>query len=206
MKLYFAPGTCALAVHIVLKWIGKPFEAEQVEMGSAAYKKINPLGAVPALAVDGYRLMTQVDAILNYLNASFPEATLGPNKDADALAHFEMNETLAFLGGDFHPAFFPFFVPNRFTTSQDAGAQDAVREAAKVRIDQVMTHLNQKLEQSVFLVGDRRSMADPYAFAMTRWTEATDKPWQEYPAVRRFMEHMHDDDGVIAAMQAQGLI
>ena len=28
MKLYFTPGTCALADHIVLTWIGKPFETQ----------------------------------------------------------------------------------------------------------------------------------------------------------------------------------
>ena len=80
MKLYFAPGTCALAVHIVLKWIGKPFEAEQVKMGSPAYKKINPQGAVPALTDDDYRVMTRVDAILNDLNASLRKRRLAQTR------------------------------------------------------------------------------------------------------------------------------
>jgi glutathione S-transferase len=43
MKLFYAPGTCALAPHIVLEWIGEPYELEKVKLGSSEYLKINPL-------------------------------------------------------------------------------------------------------------------------------------------------------------------
>ncbi|MBS0231374.1 MAG: glutathione S-transferase N-terminal domain-containing protein, partial [Proteobacteria bacterium] len=54
MKLYTSPGACSLADHIVLKWIGAPFEAQIVtreQRASPEYRAINPAGAVPALQV-----------------------------------------------------------------------------------------------------------------------------------------------------------
>ncbi len=203
MKLYYAPGTCALAPHIALEWTGTSYEAERVELGSDDYLKINPLGMVPALKDGDHRIMTQADAILKYIETKFPNADLGVAKDP--ISQFELDEALAFLTGDFHPAFWPFFVPERFTASTEEAAQNDVREAAYGRIDRVMNHLEMLLERGTHVVGGKRTIADPYAFAMTRWTAHTPKPWQEYPAVKRFMETMLEDTGVQNAMKAQGL-
>ena len=203
MKLYYAPGTCALAPHIALEWTGASYEAERVELGSEDYLKINPLGMVPALKDGDHRIMTQADAILKYIEMSFPDADLGVAKDP--LSQFELDEALAFLTGDFHPAFWPFFAAHRFTVSTDDSAINDVREASFARIDRVMTHLETLLKDGTHVVGGKRTIADPYAFAMTRWTAHTPKPWQDYPAVKRFMETMLEDKGVQNAMKAQGL-
>ena len=203
MKLYYAPGTCALAPHIALEWTGAFYVAEPVELGSDDYLKINPLGMVPALKDGDHRIMTQADAILKYIETKFPDADLDVAKDP--ISQFELDEALAFLTGDFHPAFWPFFVPDRFTVSTEEAAQNDVREAAYARIDRVMNHLEMLLKNGTHLVGGKRTIADPYAFAMTRWTAHTPKPWQEYPAVKRFMDVMLEDNGVQNAMKAQGL-
>jgi glutathione S-transferase len=52
IKLFYAPGTCALATHIALEWIGEPYELQQVQLGDPEYLKINSLGQVPAI-IDG---------------------------------------------------------------------------------------------------------------------------------------------------------
>ena len=203
MKLYYAPGTCALAPHIALEWTGQPYEVELAELGSEEYLKINPLGAVPALKDGDHKIMTQADAILKYIETKYPNADLGVPKDP--ISQFELDEALAFLSGDFHPAFWPFFVPDRFTVNSDKSALKDVREAAFVRIDRAMNHLETLLEKSTHVVGGKRTIADPYAFAMTRWSAGAPKPWQDYPAVKRFMEAMLDDAGVQKAMKTQGL-
>ena len=48
-KLYYAPGTCALATHIALEEAGAPYEAVRVDFGSQAqrspeYLAVNPKG------------------------------------------------------------------------------------------------------------------------------------------------------------------
>jgi glutathione S-transferase len=65
MKLYFAPGTCALACWIALEWAGADYEVAKVDPGSDSYRRVNPLGMVPALDIGGARAMTQADAILH---------------------------------------------------------------------------------------------------------------------------------------------
>lgn len=52
MKLYYAPGTCAVSVWIALHWVGADFETERVKLDSVEYKRINPSGAVPALETE----------------------------------------------------------------------------------------------------------------------------------------------------------
>ncbi len=187
----------------MLEWIGAPYEAEGVDPSSGAYRQINPLGMVPALQDSGPRVMTQADAILKYIAAKHPKAGLGAGDGPEA--EFDMDEALAFLTGDLHPAFWPFFAPQRYTTKDDAESLTAVREAAYPRIDRAMLHLDTMLTGAPHVVGGRRSIADPYAFAMVRWTENLPKTWKEYPAIRPFMERMNDDACVARVMDVQGL-
>ena len=76
MKLYYAPGACSLAVHIVLEWIGAPYEAQAVKSGSPELLKVNPSGAVPALDTGEGWILTQAAAILRHLARAHPQAQL----------------------------------------------------------------------------------------------------------------------------------
>jgi hypothetical protein len=54
MKLFYAPGACSLAPHILLEEIGRPFEAVRLdfaagEQRTADYLALNPRGRVPLL-------------------------------------------------------------------------------------------------------------------------------------------------------------
>src|SRR3546814_11876522 len=65
MKLYYSPGTCSLADHIVLEWIGKPYEAIRVsrdDRKSPEFLRLNPAGAVQVLQ-DGDWVLTQNMAV-----------------------------------------------------------------------------------------------------------------------------------------------
>ena len=64
MKLHYLPGACSLADHIVLEWIGKPYQAVAVprdQLKSPGYLRVNPAGSVPALEL--------VDRWLAFVNA-----------------------------------------------------------------------------------------------------------------------------------------
>lgn len=198
MKLYYAPGTCALACWISLEWANADYSVEKVNYASPEYKKINPLGLVPALDINKSRAMTQADAILQYIAESHPQSDLGSNEGIDN--RFEFNETMAFLTGDFHPAFWPMFVPFRYTTSKKVEDQNAVREASYARIDLAMTHLNNLIGDTGHVYQDKRTVADAYAYVMALWSERAPKTWKDYPNLAKFMETMSQDEAVQKVM------
>jgi len=57
LTLYFTPGACSLAAHIVLEESGEKYEKRLVDLAkgeqrSETYLKINPQGRVPVLSLD----------------------------------------------------------------------------------------------------------------------------------------------------------
>ena len=57
LTLYYAPGACSLAAHIVLEEGGEKYETQRVDLAKGeqrteAYLKIHPQGRVPALRLD----------------------------------------------------------------------------------------------------------------------------------------------------------
>lgn len=199
MKLYYAPGTCALACWISFEWAGVEYEVERVDPQSAAYRSINPLGMVPALDIGSKRPMTQADAILQYIAELNPERDLGADQGIEA--RFEFNECMSFLTGDFHPAFWPFFAPGRFTTENDAASLAAVRSAAVLRVERVLAHLDDRIGTKGHVYRGKRTVADPYAFVMSRWSERFPRSWKNFPNLAVFMESMFQDSVVNAVLE-----
>lgn len=144
--LYYSPGACSLAAHIILEWIGEPYEAVKVDLHHlpADYNRINSAGAVPALDIGGGHALTQNAAVLTYLAATNPALEL---LDVRSLEHAaELTKWTAFLTGDLHPAFWPVFAPERYTISTDAAAQADVREAGLHLVRSKLALLERKLD------------------------------------------------------------
>ena len=77
-KLYYAPGTCALASHIALEEAGAAYTTERLDFksnqqSSPEYLKVNPKGRVPALVTD-HGVLTETPAMLAFIAQSFPQA------------------------------------------------------------------------------------------------------------------------------------
>ena len=166
--LYFAPGACSLAPHIVLEWIGAPYTATKVGYGSPELMAVNPAGAVPTLIEDDGWLLTQAGAVLDYLAAKHPEADLAGGDSLRQVA--ESHRWSSFFTGDLHPAFFPVFMPYRYTIGGAAEREQAVA-AGHALVRKQLTILNHHLADKDWILG-RRSVIDAYAFPMIRWSIA----------------------------------
>src|SRR5258708_36665123 len=84
-KLYYAPGTCALASHIALEEAGAPYTTERLDFksnqqSSPEYLKLNPKGRVPTLVTD-HGILTETPAMLAFTPQSFPKAKPAPLED-----------------------------------------------------------------------------------------------------------------------------
>ena len=205
MHLYYFQGSCALAPHITLEWVGADYglkEVKRSETRSEAFlNDVNPFGKVPVLELDDGRKIHQVNALQNWLAKHFPDADLGAHgEDED----YEMANLMAYFNGDVHPAFTPFFLTFRYTA--DEAAQPGIKEAAAKELDFHLTNLDRMMDGKTWVMGDRKTILDPYLFVFCNWARFLPKSLDEYPNLKAFAGRMMADDGVQAAMKAQGLI
>lgn len=202
MKLYYTPGTCALADHIVLEWIGQPFELERVSREarkSPDYLRINPAGAVPAFEDDGW-ILTQNAAILNYLADRFPEAKLGG--DGSPRGRAEVNRWLAMANSDIHPSFLPMF--GGLGWLEDEALVEQGKAAARTKLRTLFERVDAGLEGKDWIAG-ARSIADPYLYVTLRWAKAQDVDLSGLDRLQDYRARMEADPGVQRALAAEGL-
>jgi len=202
MKLYTSPGACSTADHIVLEWIGQPYEFEIVSREQRAtpeFRKLNPAGAVPVLE-DGGWVLTQNAAILNYLVDLHPQSGLGG--DGTPKSRAEVNRWLAFVNADMHPAFHPLFGSTAFLG--DAAAIEKTKEQAKTKLRGYFGRVDEQLGQHDWIAG-ARSVADAYLYIVTRWAKGQGVDLAGYDHLAKFVARMEADAGVQRALQQEGL-
>ncbi len=202
MKLHYSPGACSLADHIVLEWIGRPYEAvrhSREDRASAAFRALNPAGAVPVLEEDGW-VLTQNAAILNYLADIFPESGLGG--DGSPRGRAEVNRWLAFVNSDVHPAFKPLFGATAYL--QDATAVGKSKDAARKSLRGLFERADAQLAGKDWLTGSR-SIADPYLYVVMRWAKAQDVDLSGLDNLARFVGRMEADPAVRKVLADEGL-
>ncbi len=202
MKLYYSPGACSLADHIVLEWIGKPYDAIRVsreERRAAGFLRLNPAGAVPVLQ-DGDWALTQNVAILNYLADSFPEAGLGG--DGTPRGRAEVNRWLAFVNSDVHPGFKPLFGATAYLG--DEAMIGKTRDAARTALRGLFERADGQLANGDWIAG-RRSVADAYLYVVTRWAKAQGVDLSGLDNLARFSARMEADPAVQKVLGEEGL-
>ena len=203
VKLYVMPGACSLASHIALIWAGAAYDLavlSHADAGGAAFHKVNPKGAVPALVLDDGTVLTESLAVLEYIADSHPDAGLGANAN-DLVDKAKLNEALANLVSDVHKAWAPVFVPGRYVTSEANHGE--AREAAFKLLDAQYQRLDQQMRGQDWLLFGRRTVADAYLYVMCRWLEKAPKQVQAYPALEKLKERLDADPGVQKALEEQ---
>lgn len=193
MKLYYSPGACSLADHIVLEWIGQPYETQRLsreQRKTPEYLKINPAGAVPAFE-DGGWVLTQNAAILNYLADSFPQAKLGG--DGTPKSRAEVNKWLAYANSDIHPAFHPLFGSTAYL--EDDAVIEKTKDAARKKLRGLFERLDQQLAGKDWVTGNR-SIADPYLFVVSRWAKGNGVDLSGLANLERYVAKIEADPAV----------
>ena len=164
LELYFAPGACSFVPHAGLEAIkaasGQEFTPKLVKLHKGEHKtpeylQMNPNGQVPVLLADG-KPLTQIVAIADFLDRSFPQAGLLPK---DPWARSQALSQLAWMNSTPHTTFTRVFFPERFAESEGARAEVKKKAAETFR-----GYLEQLQKQSGFGV-----LSDAYAFTLLRW-------------------------------------
>lgn len=173
LKLFTAPGSCALASHIALEEAGADYEAVNLNLKDgdqrrADYLAINPKGRAPALVVPGHGVLTENPVILAYVARTHPDANLAPLDDPFAFA--ELDAFNIFLCATVHPAFAHVFRPYRYADGEDAAA--AMKAKAPVALAEHFSLIEERLADGrPWAHGDDYRVSDGYLFVFTRWLE-----------------------------------
>lgn len=168
IKLYYSPFSCSTAIHIILELIKADYEAIRVQIWSDEFKKIAPKWAVPAIIdSDDGEVMTQIVAIINYLLQKYPNSNLWSDNSIKSIYLF--NNVLSFLNSDLHTSFWSAFWSKSFTTKQDEDSIKAIKEASFIRIEKQLWYLDNMLNDKNYLLFDRLTVADIYAFVIYNW-------------------------------------
>jgi len=202
MKLFYSPGACSMASHVILHEIGKPFEIEKVDGKAKTTEKgtdfwtINAKGAVPALQLADGEVLTEGAAILQYIADSNGATELAP--PVGTMARARVQEMLNFVSSELHKGFGPLFHP---------GKTDEEKDAAKAAIGKKFDWLESRLADGrTYLTGSAFTVADAYAFVVTNWSKGMNISLDKWPKLKAFVERVSARPSVQAAMRAEGLI
>jgi glutathione S-transferase len=204
MKLYYSPGACSLAPHVLLEELGLPHTLVRVTLAEGAqhapgYEAVHPLRRVPVLEAGGERL-TETLAILGYLAAAHPEAGLLPE---DAWGRARALEWCALLASTLHIDFAQVWRQARFSIDDAAHASIARRGTSNA-----LEHLaivEARLGDGPFALGERYSIVDAYLLPFHRWTARIGLDPRKFVRFTRVVRNVLARPATARALAAEGL-
>ena len=165
LTLYYGPGACSMAAHIVLEESGEKYQPQRMDLAKGEqrtpeYMKIHPLGRVPALRLDSGEALSENTAILPYLGKRFRLWPMDPAREAKALS------TIGFFASSVHPAHAHVGRPERYTP--DTAAHQGIKDMGLKAFHGYLKQIDGMLEGKDWLL-DTYTVLDPYAFVFYTW-------------------------------------
>jgi glutathione S-transferase len=201
MKLFYSPGACSLAPHIVAREAGVAIELEKVDLGAKRtasgedFKTINPKGYVPALRLEEGEVLTEAGAIIQYLAERNPSSALLPAPGT--LDRYREIEWITFISSEIHKGFSPLWNPK---SSEETKAE--ARNRLGLRLD----YVEKALANRDYLMGSTFTAADAYLFAVLNWSGMHAIDLSKWPRVDAFMKRVGNRPKVREALTAEGLV
>ncbi|QIF44532.1 glutathione S-transferase family protein [Aeromonas veronii] len=200
LTLFFAPGSCAVAVQIALLETGAPFTARQLnlaagEQRSPEFLAINPKGRVPALITEQGTL-TETPALLLYVAQRFPDAKLAPLDNPFLLAR--MQEVNSFLASTVHVSHAHGRRGSRWADDEQAIAAMQQKVASNMRDG--FAQIEQHYLAGHWVLGEQFSVADIYLFVVASWLKSDGVEISEFPKVAEHYQRMLSRPAVAEAL------
>jgi glutathione S-transferase len=201
MKLYYMPGACSLATHILLREAGAPVELDKVgrdkktESG-ADFLALNPKGYVPALQLPDGDILTENVVLHGYIADTFPAAKLAPAHGTKA--RLKQDELAVYISTEIHKNYGPLFNPA--ITPEARQDQIGKLTARYALIEKLLA------DGRTYLTGDTFTTVDAYLFTVTNWSNVLKIDLSAFPNVMAFQGRVAARPAVQAALVAEGLV
>ena len=201
LALYYAPGACSMAAHIVLEESGEKYEKKKVDLAGGeqrteSYLKINPQGRVPALRLDNNEPLAENTAILPYLGKRFG---MWP---ADAIAEAKALSLIGFFAASVHPAHAHIGRPERYAS--DPSVYPQLQEMGKKTFHGYLKQIDGMLAGRQWLA-DKYTVLDPYGFVFYAWGVRRELPMQELKNYTAFKDRMLERPAVQRVVKDEGV-
>jgi glutathione S-transferase len=199
MKLYYSPGACSQAPHILMHEVGIDHDAARVDLkrkiveDGRAYLDVNPKGSVPALELDNGEVLTENAVILQYL---------GDRSGADVLpsvgtfGRYRVLEWVNYITTELHKSFSPLF---------SAAAGDETKHFFREAIARKFDYVDRQLAGRAFVMGDTLTIADPYLFVIAGWGDRM-IGLNNWPNLTAFRDRMLERPSVRNVLRFEGLL
>lgn len=202
MKLYYSPGTCSLAAHIVLREAGLTLDLTKVDIGShktaagSDYYQINEKGSVPVLEFEDGSRLTEGPVICQYLADQAGNKTLMPA--AGTLERYRVMEWQNYITSELHKFFWPLF-----NLGED---QEATKAVYRKKLSDKFNWVSKQLGSGAYLTGENFTAADAYLFTVANWCRMVNVDIADATELNAFIQRVAQRPAVREAMIAEGLI
>lgn len=204
IQLYYSPGACSLAPHVVLEELAIPYEAVRTSTAEGrhrtpAYLKINPRGRVPTLVVDG-RVLVENVAILTFLGGGFPDKGLWPRETWEQARALSL---MAWLADTVHPAYAHFYRPERYVDGP--ACREAVKAEGRSAFADCLAEADRLLAGKRWAAGDRYSVVDAYLLVFYRWGSRMGLPVKDLESYTAIIDRVLARPAVRRVMATEGI-
>lgn len=200
MELFYLPGACSLGPHIALAEADLPVTLRKVDMTASGptvdgedYRRVNPLGLVPALRTDEGEIITEAAVVLQYIASLVPDARLG---DVTGKGRWHLQQVLNFLATELHKSFGPLFKQD-----MPADARPVFQKIIEDRFSVVQSWIG----PSGYLVGDDFTIADAYLFTILGWAQFLKMDMGRWPQLGEYAQRIGARPAVQKALKEEGL-
>ena len=200
MKLFYMPGACSLAPHIIANEAGLDVELIKVDGATKTteagqdFLATNPNGYVPALVLADGELMTEASVLVQYLADQKPESGLMPK--AGEMARYRVQQWLAFVSTELHKSFGAFFKPN---------TPEETKQASREHLAKRLAYVDGKLDGRSYLMGDAFTAADAYLWTILGWAGHVGIDLSPFANLQRYLGTVAARPAVQKTLREEGL-
>lgn len=206
-KLFYSPGSAAMAAQAMINEIAAPAEFvlvddDKSEQKSAAYLKLNPHGRVPTLIYDDGKIIYESAAICQFLTERHPEAKLAPaTTHADRALYLQW---MAYLTNTPQEALMHWWHAENYIDG--AAEQAKLKAKAEERLARMWTFLDGEIAmKGPHLCGSAFYACDYFLVMLIRWTRAMSKPGHAYPHLNALVRVTMARPGYAKMLKDQGI-
>lgn len=201
LKLFYSPGSCALASHLALAESGADYEAVRIDFGKDEQKKpeylaINPKARVPALITD-QGVLTETPAILVYISQAFPDARLAPFDDPFVFA--EAQSFNSYLCATVHVAHAHRGRGHRWAY-EESSFEDMKRKVPE-SVGACFELMENEMIKGPWVMGETYSICDMYLYTLTRWLEGDGVDLTRFPKVKEIFSRITERPAIASALE-----